>query len=469
MEKNGYRNEETPKKGLWHIIDSIEGDKVIWIIVLLLILVSVLAIFSSTPLLSDASRIEIMKDHGGVAIFGLLMIFVLYKFITKIGIYRFFSQFGFVVSLLLLIILVSKADLGFVKSQYINGARRTLELFGVQIHVFEIVKVAMVMYLAWALHALKQDKEALENGEESPALGIANRLATMKGLEFMKKPFSKRVMYIYFPSLLICALVAPGSNSSAIFIAMILIGTMLIGGIPLKDLILAGAAMVIMAVALFGIHEASGGEFMPRLNTFKSRMDANYDTSVLENHKEGSREFYKALDGIRQPYGAKLAIHEGKLLGKGSGNSTQKYSVTHIYSDFMFSFLIEEYGLLGGIVIILLYISLIARSSMIARLCGNEFAKIAIGGLAFLITGQAFMHMLVNVDIIPMTGQTLPLISDGASAFLVSCLAFGIILSISRMAKKKIQTVEESMIEKPQDDIQERISILEQIEDNLNE
>ena len=208
---------------------------------------------------------------------------------------------------------------------------------------------------------------------------------------------------------------------------------------------------------------------MPRLNTFKSRMDANYDTSVLESHKEGSREFYKALDGIRQPYGAKLAIHEGKLLGKGSGNSTQKYSVTHIYSDFMFSFLIEEYGLLGGIVIILLYISLIARSSMIARLCGNEFAKIAIGGLAFLITGQAFMHMLVNVDIIPMTGQTLPLISDGASAFLVSCLAFGIILSISRMAKKKIQTVEESMIEKPQDDIQERISILEQIEDNLNE
>ena len=101
---------------------------------------------------------------------------------------------------------------------------------------------------------------------------------------------------------------------------------------------------------------------------------------------------------------------------------------------------------------------------MISRLCGNDFAKIAICGLALLITGQAFMHMLVNSGIIPMTGQTLPLISEGASAFLVSCLAFGIILSISRMAKKKIQTVEES-VQTVRDDIQERITILEQIDE----
>ena len=216
-----------------------------------------------------------------------------------------------------------------------------------------------------------------------------------------------------------------------------------------------------------GLHKFTDGKFMPRLETFFNRVGNEYDTEVLEGLKPGTKEFYDALDEIRQPYGAKLAIHEGGLLGKGSGNSTQKYSVTHIYSDFMFSFLVEEYGLIGGIFIILLYISLIARSSMIARLCGNEFAKIAIGGLAFLITGQAFMHMLVNVGLIPMTGQTLPLISDGASAFLSSCMAFGIILSISRMAKKKIQTVEETLLERPKDDIQERISILEQLDENL--
>lgn len=464
MEDKDYREPETEKKGLWRIIDSIEGDKVIWIIVLLLILISVLAIFSSTPLLSQESRIEIMKSHGKVAIAGLALIFVLYKFVTKIGIYRFFSQFGFFVSLVLLILLDGHCKLGFINAQYLNGAWRTLSLMGVQIHVFEVVKVAMVMYLAWALHALKQDREALERGEKSPTFWIANSLAEKKGFEFMAKPFAKRSLYIYLPSLLVCGLVMPGSNSSAIFIALILIGTMLIGGIPFKELLAAGAAMMVMAGILFGIYKASDGQQMRRMATFESRMKANYDTEILEKYRKESPEFYHALDSIRQPYGARVAVHEGKLIGKGIGNSTQKYSVTHIYSDYMFSFIIEEYGLLGGIFIIILYLSLLARSSMTIRLCSNEFAKIAIGGLAFLITGQAFLHIMVNSGIIPMTGQTLPLLSDGASAFLTSCLAFGIILSVSRMAKKKTRSVEEAQF-KSSDDIQARLSILEQIDD----
>ena len=464
MEDKDYREPETEKKGLWRIIDSIEGDKVIWIIVLLLILISVLAIFSSTPLLSQESRIEIMKSHGKVAIAGLALIFVLYKFVTKIGIYRFFSQFGFFVSLVLLILLDGHCKLGFINAQYLNGAWRTLSLMGVQIHVFEVVKVAMVMYLAWALHALKQDREALERGEKSPTFWLANSLAEKKGFEFMAKPFAKRSLYIYLPSLLVCGLVMPGSNSSAIFIALILIGTMLIGGIPFKELLAAGAAMMVMAGILFGIYKASDGQQMRRMATLESRMKANYDTEILEKYRKERPEFYHALDSIRQPYGARAAVHEGKLIGKGIGNSTQKYSVTHIYTDYMFSFIIEEYGLLGGIFIIILYLSLLARSSMTIRLCSNEFAKIAIGGLAFLITGQAFLHIMVNSGIIPMTGQTLPLLSDGASAFLSSCLAFGIILSVSRMAKKKTRSVEEAQF-KSSDDIQARLSILEQIDD----
>ena len=116
------------------------------------------------------------------------------------------------------------------------------------------------------------------------------------------------------------------------------------------------------------------------------------------------------------------------------------------------------------LLIVILYVSLLARSSIIARYCENEYAKVAVGGLSFMIVGQAFMHMLVNVDIMPMTGQTLPLLSDGASAFLVSCVAFGIILAISRMAKKKTQSLEET-IDLQQDDIQARLEVLEQIDD----
>ena len=199
-----------------------------------------------------------------------------------------------------------------------------------------------------------------------------------------------------------------------------------------------------------------------------SRIQADYSPEQLKELPAKSAEWYKVRDAIKQPYTARIAIHEGGLLGKGSGNSTQKYVVTHIYSDYMFSFLVEEYGLIGGILVILLYVSLLARGSMIARLCTNEFAKIAVGGLSILITGQAFMHMFVNVGIGPMTGQTLPLISDGSFAFLVFCCAFGIILSISRMARNKIREEEEAaapLYESDRDDIQVTMDVLEQIDD----
>jgi cell division protein FtsW len=153
---------------------------------------------------------------------------------------------------------------------------------------------------------------------------------------------------------------------------------------------------------------------------------------------------------------AKIAVHEGGLIGKGIGNSTQKYKVQNIYGDYMYSFLVEEYGLIGGFLILILYVSLLARSSILARMCSDDFAKYLLGGLAILITGQAFMHILVNVDIGPMTGQTLPLISHGASAFLIFCVAFGLILSISRMAKKKMQTVEE-LTQENKDRLEENI------------
>ncbi len=447
---------ETTRKGLWNFIDNIKGDKVIWIIVLLLLIFSVLTIFSSTSTLSDESRVEIMKGHAGVALLGLGIIIAL-QGIKKIGWFRILSQFGFAVTFFLLSILVLDIDLGFMSPVTLNGARRTIMAFGLQIHVYEFAKVAMVMYLAWALHAYKHD-----------SFTIANALATKKGFEFMGKAFWKRAFYIYAPTLITCAMIAAGSNSSAIFTFMILVVVMLMGGMPFKDMLLTGAVVAVMCGAGYGLHKATDGKFMPRIKTLISRVGADYDTRVLDGLKRNSADFYNALDKIRQPYGAKVAIHEGKgiIWGKGIGNSTQKYSVTHIYSDYMFSFIIEEYGLFGALMILILYTSLLARSSMIIRMCENEFAKIAIGGLAFLITGQAYLHMLVNVQIIPMTGQTLPMLSDGAFAFLTFCVAFGIILSISKMARTKMKAVEE--VEVPmKDDIQATLEIIEKIDDDI--
>lgn len=456
MENNG--TQESRLKKAWHRIQNPEGDKVILIIVLLLILISFLAIFSSTPLLpAQESRLATMKDHGLVAILGIGLMILLYNFDIKW--IKYLSQTGFMISLVLLVMLLLKVDLGFIKVETRNSATRNFVIAGLQVHVFEIVKVAMVMYLAWALNAIREDRAARKERKKSDTLHIANRLASRSRiLKFMKKTVWKRVFYVYMPALIITMLVFFGSGSSAVLVALSLIALMIIGGVPMRELGLAGVVGAVALAGLFGVYFISDGEVFSRAGTILSRARADYDMKRLTN-LEGD-DFYNMLDTLRQPVSAKIAVHEGGLVGKGIGNSTQKYKVDNIYGDYMYSFLIEEYGLFGGILVLILYISLLARSSIIARMCGDEFAKFAIGGLAVLITGQAFMHILVNVDIGPMTGQTLPLISHGASAFLVFCIAFGIILSISRLAKKKIQNAEE-LTEASANDIRANIEAAE--------
>ena len=452
MGTNGRKRTGTRKKGFWGFIDNIEGDKVVWIIVFLLIMISILAIFSSTSLLrqGDKDRMDFISEHLVVVGIGLGLIFGLYN-IKKIGLFRVLSQLGFGLSAVLLSLLALHVRIpGVIEAERINGAWRTLNIAGFQMHVFEVVKVAMVLYLAWAIHGYKE-----------------------KRLRYGNTDLQKRLIYMYVPILIVCVLTLMGSGSSAVFIGAILIATLLIGGMPFKEIALAGVAGIAALLLIVGVYNATGGTVFKkfeRIATMNSRLGANYDAAVrLKDVPERSREFYRILGEIKQPYSAKIAVHEGKILGKNSGNSTQKYVVSNIYGDYMFSFLVEEYGLIGGIIVIFLYVSLLARGSTIARLCNNEYAKIAVGGLSVLITGQAFMHMFVNVDIGPMTGQTLPLISHGSFAFLVFCIAFGVILSISRMARKRIKAEEEAALpiyDSSIDDIQASLGIVEQIDND---
>ena len=476
MSTRKKKDSGTPKSGFWNFIDNIEGDKVVWIIVFLLIMVSILAIFSSTSLLREGSkdRMDFIMDHLFIVAIGLSLIFGLYN-IKKIKFFRVMSQFGFALSLILLLILSLHIRIpGIVEAERINGAYRTLRVFGQQLHVFEVVKVAMVMYLAWAMHSYKEDQAAISKRKRSEHLTLANALGRNKNFSSLAQPFWKRMIYMYLPILLVCVLTLRGSGSSAVFIGVILIATLLIGGIPIKEIAIAGAAGVASLMLIVGIYSATEGKVFgkfERIATMQNRFNADYDAELLKGKKPGSREFYAMLDEIKQPYSAKIAVHEGKIIGKNSGNSTQKYVVSNIYGDYMFSFLVEEYGLLGAIMTILLYVSLLARGSTIARLCNDEYAKITVGGLSVLITGQAFMHMFVNVDIGPMTGQTLPLVSHGSFAFIVFCIAFGVILSISRIARNRIKAEEEAAIpiyDSSADDIQASLYILEDI-DNDNE
>ena len=430
------------KNGIWGLVDNIKGDKVVWIIVFMLLMISVLSIFSSTSMLAQRTgtdRVALMKEQIWVTIAGLGIIIGIYK-IRRIGLIRWVSQIGFLVSLCMLIILVGEFDLGFIKADNINHAVRSLKIGGIQIHVFEIVKVAMVMYISWAIHTCRQDEES---GEKSQYFRLLNTLGEHPNLKFLKHPFAKRTIYVYIPMIAITLMVLSGSNSSGLLMGAVMGTLLLIGRIDTKELIFIGAVGICALGIAFGIYKISDGEIFGRMSTFEHRV--SLDTNPERLLRLNTVERRKLLDTIIQPNTAKQAIYEGGLLGKGPGGSTQKYIVPLMFSDYIFSFILEEYGLWGGLIIIILYLSLLARGVWISKLCESDFARIAVGGLTVMITAQAFLHMYINVDMGPLTGQTLPLVSHGKGAFLSFCVAFGIILSISRMANKKMRKLEEEV------------------------
>ena len=248
------------------------------------------------------------------------------------------------------------------------------------------------------------------------------------------------MFYVGAPMVIVFLLELAGSNSSAIFLGLVMGFTVIVGKMKFKyifHLILAG---VIALGLVFGMQKITGWKFLTRVTTAISRVSDFHGDPVKELHKHepGTLAFQRILDGSKQVTSAKVAVSTGGLLGKGPGKSTQRYIVSVMYEDYMFSFIIEEYGLLGGMLILMLYGTLLARGSIIVRNCDTVFARCTVAGLVALISCQALLHILVNVDLIPMTGQNLPMISHGNSSFLCFCIAFGVILSISRMAKKKI-------------------------------
>ena len=421
--------------GFDNLIDWLEGDRIIWIIVFAIIMFSIVGMASSTSLLAklnSASRFDYAIQQVYISFGGLVLIWLICKF-GRVGILKFLSRLGFIGSALLLILLDSHFQgipfLTPVETQPGSGTWRTIIMFGVPVMVYEVVKVAMVMYLAWALQTLKQKETQL-----------ADKLAAFGWLRFLSTEEGKVMFYVGAPMVIVFLLELAGSNSSAIFLGLVMGFTVIVGKMKFKyifHLILAG---VIALGLVFGMQKITGWKFLTRVTTAISRVSDFHGDPVKELHKHepGTLAFQRILDGSKQVTSAKVAVSTGGLLGKSPGKSTQRYIVSVMYEDYMFSFIIEEYGLLGGMLILMLYGTLLARGSIIVRNCDTVFAKCTVAGLVALISCQALLHILVNVDLIPMTGQNLPMISHGNSSFLCFCIAFGVILSISRMAKKKI-------------------------------
>ena len=449
------------KKRFWNFLDRMTGDKAVWIIMLMLMLLSILLIFSSSSRLTseDMSRFDIMLEHLKIVGLGLLSVILIYNIFKDIELFRKISRFGFAFSLILLIILQ-------FAGVRINGAVRFFYIGPLQFHVFEVVKVAMMMYIAWVV-------DALENGR--PML-IEQVLKNSSKLDWLKKRNTRKIILLYIPFIIVIFLVMRGSNTTALFLAALMMITIAVGTKDFKMMFTMISLCILLAIGGYSIYSISKklGDNPPKLERIGTAINRVISPDYVKQYKNATTKEEKqdALDRLRQPYSARIAIKQGKYLGKGPGQSTQRYVVPDMAEDYMFSFIVEEYGWMSLFVIIL-YLSLVARGVLIIKNCSNNiFAKCAIFGLVLLISGQAFMHIFVNMDFGLLTGQTLPLLSHGSFAFLCFSIAFGIILSISRIANKGMERESKKaeplyyIPDTPQDAVSESLSDLDNFESN---
>lgn len=427
---------------LLRVFERIRGDKIVLIILMLLIGISMLTISSSTSMLAsrlDTSRLVIIKDQFLTIGLGIGLIAFIY-FAMGRRVLRFFSRLGFLLSLLPLLPLVFPMLRipGVIEAGSMNHADRILKIFGHNIHVIEVAKLGMVMYFAWAISACNA-------GELKFGKWLNGKLSSLN-LRLFRKPladrFTARGLDLFFYFFLPLALIALLTIGRSLFTPILILGIctlmMLIGKVlKFKELFLLLLLCAAGAAGVAAIHSVSGGTAFRHLQSSLGRFDLHYEKRLAD--AVGTPDFQSVLDSVRQPISGKIAIKEGGLIGKGPGRSTQKYTVNIMYEDYMYAFIVEEYGLVGALIILILYSSLLARGNIIVRNIPDEFGKMAVAGTVFLITGQAIFHILMNVGILPIAGQTLPMLSHGRFSFLMFSVAFGILLNLSKLGKENIE------------------------------
>ena len=395
---------------------KLKGDRVIWIIVVLFAMFSIAAVFSSSSFLASSrgiSKVAIFAEQTKSVLMGFLALFICY--LIPLRFYRTFSFVLYGVSVLMLLMLFVPG----LRAE-INGAVRGIKIAGHTFQVFEFAKIGVILYLARALERWGDD--------------LAD--------------FKQFALKILLPVGAVCLLIMQNSFSSALLIALITFLILFFMNVSFKNLMITvgivAAAVLLMFLTYHAFYagrperlETSVGKLFNRFGTVEGRLTAHFDKE--EENLEGlsQREIQQLKDKDRQSENAKVAISEGGIFGKGPGKSTQRYSLSMAFSDFIYAFIVEEYGLIGGHIVILLYLIFLFRCIRLCQRCKATYSSVLIVGLSFLIATQAFLHILVNVRLLPITGHTLPLISHGGTAYLVLSGAFGMILSVNRQLDKQ--------------------------------
>jgi cell division protein FtsW len=371
------------------ILDNIKGDKVIWTVVILLSVISLLAVYSSTGTLAyrfrEGNTEYYILKHFIIMLMGLGLMFLAHR--VNYTYYSRISQLALLISFPLLIMTLFRGTT-------INEANRwlTLPIINLSFQSSDLAKLALIMYLC---RVLTKKQEVI-------------------------KDFNTSFIPVIVPVIGICILILPANFSTAALLFATSVVVMFVGGVNLRYISsLAGIGVAALAIFLLVVMT------MPdqgRVVTWKNRVENFMGKDSGDSYQSDQ---------------AKIAIASGGVFGKLPGNSTQRNFLPHAYSDFIYAIIVEEYGLAGAFFVLLLYLILLFRGIRIAQRSPGTFGALLAAGLSFALVFQAMINMAVTVDLLPVTGQPLPLVSMGGTSLWFTSIAIGIILSVSRKVEEE--------------------------------
>ena len=407
----------------------LRGDKVIWIVALLLGIISLIVVYSASSALVvrnyGGNTGRLLLKHSGTLLIGYLMMFLAYKID-----YRRFAKFAWFLLVPCLALLLYTLIFG----NHINAASRTINLFGISFQPSEIAKIILISYLARQLVVMGDSLNS----------------------------FKEVLIKLACPILLTAALIFPENLSTAAILVVVCMVLLFIGRVKFIH-ILAIVGLCVVGLGLYllfdaakttisnnraeknktenaeGVAEATFKPKQNRIQTWANRL------SAMGENKEEANPFDE--HHYQQTY-AKIAVATGSVFGKGPGKSEQRNFLPHPYSDFIYAIIIEEYGIVGAIIVLLLYIILFTRVLRIVHKRPLTFGAYMAFGLGFLIIMQAMINMGVSIGLLPVTGQPLPFVSMGGSSMMATGFIIGMILSVTRNIEEEkeheLQEIEET-------------------------
>jgi cell division protein FtsW len=382
----------TPSK----VKSAFQGDPFIWAIVFILSVIVILAVYSSTGTISFSKQQgdteHYLLRHLGFIVVGWGIMYLTHKIPFK-----YYAKISFV----MLIISVVLLYLTLVVGYKINNAARVIPIFGFTIQPSDMAKLFLAIFIARFM-SKNQDEV------DKPKI-----FGTIIGV----------IILVIIP-------IIPENLSTSLVIIATSTLIMIMGRIKMKFIIIMGLILASVASIfyLFLMNIDMDKYQGTRMPTWKKRIE-----TYMGKDEDGS--------GGYQQLQAKIAVASGGFWGKGPGNSTQRNFLPHPYSDFIFAIIVEEYGFVGGFVLVVCYLGLIYRSLRMVVETQRSFAALVVLGISVTTTVQALIHMGVSIGNLPVTGLTLPLVSMGGTSILFNSMAFGIILGVSRhIQQEKMRT-----------------------------